>query len=209
MPRSNSGTEYADRWSANVGQATRAKAPSGMQFEGRGASLDDAVRMVATCDKAGQDEMSRSLLRGTSVGRDLLSRPLDSSIISNLPAGPGRGELDRGRRRLPHARIMPDLPHARVRGTIGITRRAGLLTYGCDRSRAAFPRRSRRSGMWNSLGSRRIQQRPCAGFSPASLFVPPPERAEPVDIEKHILFFGVRPIDSPRLQVAHTTRRTA
>ena len=58
---------------------------------------------------------------------------------------------------------------------MAFVRQAGLLTNGYERDSSNLPRRHRRSGT-SARAPRRIQQRPCAGFSPASLFVRPRER---------------------------------
>ena len=82
------------------------------------------------------------------------------------------------------AEEYPTFPRAWVRGTMALARQAGLLTYGYERDSSGLPAVFRRSGL-SARASRRIQQRPCAGFSPASLFIPPRERAEPVGAWNH------------------------
>jgi hypothetical protein len=76
---------------------------------------------------------------------------------------------------------------ARFRGTIGV-RSTGRSSDLRLRTRLEQPSRGDRRSGTSARAPRRIQQRPCAGFSPASLFIRPRERAEPVGARNHIPF---------------------
>ena len=128
------------------GPAEEGDPATGVKFGGCGTSRDAAARRTATSKKAGRGDTSGDGMRDPAHD-GAYARIHRYWALSHLPAGPGGWGVGPGRRRTPHARNEPDLPRARVRGTVGVARRAGLLAYGSS----GPGRPSRASRQWRFL----------------------------------------------------------